>query len=145
MKGYPPLDVVQVGVASIQPFDCGTCPVTLACAIDKGGNGFTFSCCGSTGFDTIDENGEPLLLVIDCTQHHFEKMVGRPTYEDLSSCPLCSGQIMDNILLKLIDRCLWVPTVYAKFPVQTRLDVWRRGYTAACDRARWIEREKKGT
>lgn len=143
MNAYRPLDAMHLGAARVQPVDCGSCPVTLACAINQGGNGMVFACCGSTGFDTLDEAGRPLLLAIDCTRHRFFghddplRPVERPT------CPLCSGKIIDAVLLKLTDPCMWVPTIYAKMSIETRLDAWSRAYPAALERLHALEKRKK--
>lgn len=139
MKGYRPLDAMHLGASKIQRVDCGTCPVTLACAIDRGGTGFTFKCCHSTGFETTNDLGEPLLLLIDCTRHRFE------VYGELPTCPLCDGGIIDDVLLALTEPCEWVPTVHAAVPVETRLDVWRKAYPAAMQRATAIGERKKST
>lgn len=143
MNAYRLLDAMYLGAARVQPVDCGTCPVTLACAIDQGGNGMTFECCGSTGFETLDEAVQPLLLIIDCTRHRFPGHDGPLRPEERPTCPLCSGEIVDAVLLKLTDPCMWVPTIYAKVPVETRLDVWRRAFPAALERSRALEERKK--
>ena len=140
MNAYRFLDAMYRGASWVQPVDCGTCPVTLACAIDQGGNGMTFACCGSTGFETFDAAGKPLLLVIDCTRHRFLGHDDPLHPEGRTMCPLCSGEIIDAVMLKLTDPCMWVPTIYAKVPVETRLDVWCRASLAALERK---ERKKR--
>ena len=138
---YPPLAVIDDPASKIERVDCGTCPVSRACAIEQGGNGFTFSCCGSTGYETFDANGDPLLLLIDCARHRFRGH--RPRHEELPVCPLCDGGIIDDVLNKLTDPCEWVPTVYAKVPVQTRLDVWRSQFPGAFERYKTFSRRKE--
>ena len=139
MKGYRPLDTIHMDPAKIQAVDCGTYPITLACAINQGGNGAAFACCRAIGFDTIDDDGKPLLLIIDCTRHHLE----RTKVDDLHVCPLCDGGIITDVFLRLTDPCVWVPTVYAKVSIETRLDVWRRALPAAQGFVQAIEARKK--
>jgi hypothetical protein len=129
-----------MGSDAIKRVDCGTCPVTLACAIDQGGNGYTFDCCGSTAVEATDDDGMPLLLIIDCGAHHFEK---NEMSREMPECPLCSGEIADNVLLNLTTPCTWVPTVHAKVPVETRFDTWRRALPEAMERARLVAERKK--
>lgn len=143
MTGYRFLDALRLEAARVQPVDCGTCPVTLACAIGQGGTGYVFKCCGSTGVETQGSDGESLLLIIDCARHAFRnphelaKSIGKDT-----TCPLCGGGIMDDVLLKLTAPCAWVPTVHARVPIETRLDVWRRAYPQAMERASAIKARK---
>lgn len=144
MKGYRPLDACHLGAERIQRVDCGTCPVTLACAINKGGNGFVFDCCGSTAVETMDDLGEPLLLLIDCQRHRLERRTPDDAYGQLATCPLCDGGIVDDVLLQLTTSCEWVPTVHSKVPIKTRLDVWRRTCLAALERSRGLARRKSG-
>lgn len=140
MRVHKPLEALRGSSGIIDPVDCGTCPVTIACALERGGNGFTFACCGSTAVEGQDVDGAPLLYMVDCSQHHFET---NDTVKDMPACPLCSGAITDHVLLGLTMPCVWVPTVYARVPVETRLDVWRRTLPTAMERARAIADRKK--
>lgn len=144
MKGYRPLDACYLGAERIQRVDCGTCPVTLACAINKGGNGFVFDCCGSTAVETTSDLGEPLLLLIDCQRHRFERRTPDDVHGQLATCPLCDGGIVDDVLLQLTPPCEWVPTVHSKIPVETRINVWWRAYPAALERRQVLAKRKSG-
>lgn len=101
--------------------DCGACPATMACAVGKGGTGWTFFCCGSTSVDEGD-----VLLILDCQRHQFEI---RPEMLVEQACGLCSGEIMKTGLLEEQTgnsrRIRYVPTRHAKIPLGERLAVWR--------------------
>jgi hypothetical protein len=102
--------------------DCGTCPVTTACAIGQGGNGWKFECCNATA---VEQNG--LLLIMDCGNNHFERLHD----EEEHKCPLCSGQIMEWAERGNAAQYHYVRTVHSLVPVKTRLDVWREGLIKA--------------
>jgi hypothetical protein len=140
MKGYKPLEALRGDAGEILRVDCGTCPVTVACALEKGGNGFTYACCGSTAVEDHDDDGSPLMLMIDCDRHRFET---NDIVRDMPACPLCSGFITDHVLLGLTMPSVWVPTIYARVPIETRLDVWRRSLPSAMERVRAIAERKK--
>jgi len=101
------------------PVDCGTCPVSIACATGTGGNGYRFPCCGVTGVP-VDGN---VLLVIDCERNRFELHAVSTT---LQACPLCTGGIMEVMLLGMGGHNRYVPTVYAKVPLPERLRLWKK-------------------
>lgn len=107
------------------PVTCGACPVSMWCAAEKGGTGWTYDCCGSTSFDqTI---GEPWrsILVIDCGR---QRLGQAPAAKDCRSCPLCSGDIV-AFAVELEDdpstTYEYLPTVHARVPLADRLSLWR--------------------
>jgi hypothetical protein len=97
--------------------NCGTCPVSMACVVSEGGNGWRFRCCGSTGVEV-----QGLLFVMDCNNNQFEvnKDVMRANV-----CPLCTGDIIESAVRGNAERYRYVRTVHAVVPLKTRLDVWR--------------------
>lgn len=116
MTGYHVLPLINGTFdAHVKTVNCGTCPVTMACAVGQGGTGYEFECCRSTG--VVDAEGR--MLAIDCTRHQFE------TRRVLPLCPLCSGSIVDGALRE-VQHAFWVPTIYAKVPVGQRIEAWRR-------------------
>lgn len=139
MTGYKLLPVID-DPRDVRPVDCGTCPVTLACALDRGGNGFTFQCCGATGFLTSDEEGE-VLLMLDCGRHKFEV---NNIVDSMPLCPLCSSVIVETTLEGLGTRSRWVPTVHAKVPWQDRIKAWRVELPRAQERVATRARRKTG-
>ncbi len=98
--------------------DCGTCPVNIACALERGGTGWTFDCCRSTSVDTSEG-----ILIIDCQLHRFEQSA---TARDCKVCPLCSGDLMTVALRDPRNANHYVPTVHAKIPLAERLRLWRK-------------------
>lgn len=139
MKPLRVLDALKLPAGEIQPCDCGTCPVTLACAVEQGGNGYTFACCHATGVE-VEQNGRTTLLMVDCGIHRFEK---NQAVDSTPECPMCSGFAVDIELRELGLPARWVPTVHARVPVQTRLDGWRAALVAAEKRLADHERRKK--
>ena len=103
---------------------CGTCPVNIACAIERGGNGWKFDCCGSSAVESM-ERGVLVVTVIDCRQHHFEQI---QQAKDCKLCPLCTGDIMAVALRD--DRAAvknrYLPTVHAAVSLEERLRLWKK-------------------
>jgi hypothetical protein len=119
--------------------DCGTCPVTTQCAIAQGGNGWKFSCCGSTAVDvTINERR---LLIMDCGNNHFEQNNQTATMR----CPLCSGDIIEWAERGNTSAYHYVRTVHSKVPVKTRLDTWRERLPKAKEKVRKEQARLKGS
>lgn len=104
-----------------EPVDCGTCPVSMSCAVNKGGNGFVFDCCRSAGFEST-EGERRVLYVIDCQKHQFEQS---SLAKDCELCPLCSGGIMEVVLRDASQSNRYVPTIYAKVPLEYRVRLFR--------------------
>lgn len=138
MKGYKPIDTVNLQV--VEPVDCGTCPVSMACAVEQGGNGYTYECCHATGFVAQTEDGGAELLMIDCARHKFES---NSEVADLPSCPLCSGDAVTIELLGLGTQARWLPTVHASVPARTRLAKFRETLPVAQKLYGEIEKRKK--
>lgn len=116
--------------------DCGTCPVSLQCALSDGGNGWRFSCCGATG---VEANGA--LLVMDCQQNTFHQEERAAV---IPQCPLCKGDLVKNHVLGMADHYRYVPTVHAKVPVRTRLALFHEKLPEALALKKRIdERTKK--
>jgi len=136
MRGYRPLDAVKLKV--IETVDCGTCPVTMACAVEKGGNGYTYSCCGSTGFLMERPDGVELLM-IDCGKHNFEQ---NDQVVDMPECPLCSGNALAIELLGLGTPARWLPTVHAQIPASVRLETFRKALPEAEELAARVQKRK---
>lgn len=113
------------------PVDCGTCPVSIACAAGEGGNGFTFNCCRSTA---VEYSG--VLLIIDCQNHAFEQS---EIAKECTCCPLCSGGIMEVVARDLGNTNRYVPTVHAKYSVTDRVQLWRTSLVTARES---IEKER---
>lgn len=120
--------------------DCGSCPVSLQCLSDHGGNGWTFDCCGATGVPvaTLDE-GEVVLL-LDCGAHRFGH---RAIADDLTRCPFCDSDLVTAHVLGMTPSHRYVPTVHAKVDLRARLAAWRAAIPAALDLKRRIEERKK--
>jgi hypothetical protein len=114
------LDVVQQSERKLKEHvvDCGTCPVSMACAISQGGTGWRFQCCGSTSV-SIPGN---TLYIMDCGNNQFE--VNKDEFHR-KVCPLCTGDIIESAVRGNTECYRYVPTVHAKVPLKTRLDVWR--------------------
>jgi hypothetical protein len=129
------LDIVKLKTLPA-PVDCGTCPVNLACAVGKGGNGFVFDCCHATAFEMM-EGEKRRLLVIDCQKHAFEQT---ELAKDCKSCPLCSGDIMEVVLRDVSQNNRYVPTVHAKVPLADRVKLFR---TKLEEAKAILEEEKK--
>ncbi len=123
------MTIAETGKAP-EPVDCGNCPVSMACALGQGGTGWTFNCCRSTSVE-MQEHGKRRLLVIDCQRHTFEQ---NEDAKDCKLCPLCSGDIMDVELRDEIDTHRYVPTVYAKIPVEKRVKKWQEVLPLALER-----------
>lgn len=104
-----------------KPVDCGTCPVSVACAVNQGGNGYVFDCCRSAGFETT-ENDERVLYIIDCQRHQFEQ---GERAKQCTLCPLCSGGIIEVVVRDSSQSNRYVPTVHAKVPLAERVRLWR--------------------
>lgn len=117
--------------------DCGTCPVTMACAINRGGNGHTFDCCGATGV-VVENEDAATLLMIDCGAHKFE----RDDDYDSTQCPLCSSDALKAELLGLGTPARWVPTVHARVAAETRLTAWRTALPEAREYVEGLKRRK---
>ncbi len=98
--------------------DCGTCPVSIACALERGGTGWTYNCCRSTAVEV-----DGTILIIDCQRHRFEQTA---TATACKVCPLCSGDLMTIALRDPEDANQYVPTVHAKIPLAERLRLWRK-------------------
>lgn len=96
------------------PVDCGTCPVSMACAVGAGGTGWTFDCCRSTSVRVGNQ-----VYVLDCQRHSFEQCT---MARECKACPLCSGDVVSEE--DAIYR--YVPTVHARFTPQERLHAWRK-------------------
>lgn len=127
---YKFLDLVEAKKLPT-PVDCGSCPVSLACAVGEGSTGYTFNCCHSTAVEygaEVSEEGIRTLLIIDCQNHGFEQ---NEYASECVSCPMCTGAVMETAHRELTDRHRYVPTVHAKFSVGDRVRVWRKALAAA--------------
>lgn len=131
------LDVIKAKKLP-EPVDCGTCPVSMVCAVGEGGNGYVFDCCRSVGFETT-ENGKRVLYVIDCQNHQFAQT---SLAKECKLCPLCSGGIMEVVLRDIGHSNRYLPTVHAKVPVAERVALFRKAAVAAKARIA-AEREAK--
>jgi hypothetical protein len=117
--------------------DCGTCPVTMACAISKGGNGWKFGCCGATAVEAL---GSDVLFIMDCANNHFEQNNETMTMR----CPLCTGDIVEWAERGNAGKYRYVRTVHSTVPVRTRLDVWRERLPKAKEKIRQEQVRLKG-
>jgi hypothetical protein len=97
--------------------DCGTCPVSMACAVGEGGNGWRFPCCGATSV-ALDEDANENLIV-DCGNNGFDKRYAAATLK----CPLCSGDMTDAILRGNSGKYRYLRTVHSQVPPKQRLQV----------------------
>lgn len=113
---------------------CGTCPISLQCAVQRGGTGWRFTCCQSTGvniggaddiYATALEEGE--VVMVDCARQRFHR---RPDIE-ARTCMLCSGKLASFNVLRGAERTRYLPTAYATVSLETRVDAWRRGQADA--------------
>ena len=109
--------------------DCGTCPVSMACAISRGGNGWKFGCCGAT---SVEVPGSNILLIMDCGNNHFEQNNETMTMR----CPLCTGDIVEWAERGNAERYRYVRTVHSRVPIKTRLDLWRERLPIAQEKIR---------
>lgn len=108
---------------------CGTCPVSMACAVSQGNDGWKFSCCGST---SVEATGTGLLYIMDCANNHFQQ---RNTVTTMS-CPLCAGSIVEWAERGNAERYRYVRTVHSKVPLKTRLALWRKCLPIAQEKIR---------
>jgi hypothetical protein len=101
---------------------CGTCPVSLACIVGQGGNGWKFDCCGATGYIL-----DGLTVAIDCGKNNFEQNADAKTWK---LCPLCSGGIMTVVERAKrdapTDMNRYLLTEHAKVPLVQRLALWKQ-------------------
>jgi len=113
---------------------CGTCPISIQCAVRQGGTGWRFTCCQSTGvnvggdddmFHLGLEEGE--VVIVDCARQQFPR---RPDVEGWA-CMLCSGKFASFGVLRGSERMRYLPTAYAAVSLETRVDAWRRGQADA--------------
>lgn len=137
MKPLKILDLLDLTEKKIGAVDCGSCPVTMSCAISQGGNGWRFSCCGSTAVEV----GGGKLLVMDCGNNHFELKRDEPILQ--TKCPLCSGDMIEWALRGNAEHYRYVRTVHSQVPLKTRLDTWRAHLPIAKERVRKDEARLK--
>jgi hypothetical protein len=119
--------------------DCGTCPVTMACAISQGGNGWKFGCCSSTAVEAGVEGS--LLYIMDCSNNHFEQNNKTAAMR----CPLCTGDIVEWAERGNAGKYRYVRTVHSTVPIKTRLDLWRKRLPIAQEKIRKENLRLKGT
>ena len=100
--------------------DCGTCPISMACAVGEGGSGWRFPCCGTTSV-TVD-GATDQFVVVDCANNGFAS-----TYSNERSmrCPLCSGDVVDGILRGSVGQYRYLRTIHSKVSPKQRLKVLR--------------------
>lgn len=98
--------------------DCGTCPVSIQCALSEGGNGWRFDCCGAAA---VEVHGA-LLLILDCQRNAFPQ---REQALDAVACPLCEGDLVKGHVLEMTDHHRYVPTIHARHPPRVRLALFR--------------------
>ena len=117
--GWPFAALLEVSPAQLDAtrVDCGTCPVSIQCLAGDGGNGWRFDCCGATGVQVADGDGQ-LLLVMDCADNAFK---ARMHDKDLGVCPLCSGDLLKAHVLGMTDHHRYVPTAHAKHSTSVRI------------------------
>jgi hypothetical protein len=139
MRVVRPIDVVTMKLQTIEPVDCGTCPVTVACAIEEGGAGWLYACCGSIGVYS-DIEGVQTMLMVDCGVHKFAR---NEASDKLPKCPLCSGKAIEIALRHVGTPAVWVPTVHARVPAETRVKVMRDALPEAQARAAAAEERKR--
>jgi hypothetical protein len=134
------LDVLTTSEKKIKEgtVDCGTCPVSMACAISAGGNGWKFGCCGSTAVE-VGVDGA-LLYIMDCSNNHFEQNNKTPAMR----CPLCTGDIIEWAERGNAEKYRYVRTVHSTVPVKTRLDLWRKRLLIAQEKIRKETSRLKG-
>ena len=108
--------------------NCGTCPVSMACAVNQGGNGWRFECCGATAVPV-----QGLLFIMDCANNQFEK--NKNAFR-LNICPLCTADIVESAVRGNAENYRYVRTVHAAVPLKTRLDVWRARLPKAQEKVR---------
>jgi hypothetical protein len=129
------LDVIKEPIAKTEAtrVTCGTCPVSMACMIGQGGNGWKFDCCGATGF-VLEGVGT---LAIDCSRNEFEQNKDAKKYRQ---CPLCSGGIMEVVERSSLDggndANRYLLTAHAKVPLEDRVKLWKDTHAAALTRIR---------
>ena len=123
---YPKiLDVLKLTERKLDSntVDCGTCPVSLACAASQGGTGWRFPCCGAAAVETLVDR-QHLVLVLDCANNAFENTRSDAEYSK-SKCPLCTGDLIEWAVRGNTETYRYVRTVHAHVPLKTRLDLWR--------------------
>lgn len=136
------LDVIKEPIAKTEAtrVHCGTCPVSMACMVGQGGNGWKFDCCGSTGF-VFDKT----TLVVDCAKNEFEQAAEAKKFK---LCPLCSGGIMEVIVRSVNEtgdeNNRYLLTEHAKVPLAQRIELWKEKHLAALARIK-DENERKAT
>jgi len=128
MKPLKILALLDLPEKKISAVDCGSCPVTMACAISQGGNGWRFNCCGSTAVEV----GGGKLLILDCGNNQFEQNREAPAMR----CPLCTSDLIEWALRGNAENYRYVRTVHSQVPLKTRLDAWLARLPIAKERIR---------
>lgn len=104
---------------SPEPVTCGTCPISLSCAANVGGTGWTFDCCGSTGVVMADDE----VAIVDCARHGFPK---NSFVRRFTKCTLCSGDVVNlAVRAEAVGReTRYLPTVHARVSLSDRRALW---------------------
>lgn len=97
------------------PVTCGTCPVSMQCAIGRGGTGYTCHRCHATAVQLGLED----VVIIDCTRHRFSTHAATHDASNLP-CEMCTGYVATS------PHRSYVPTVHALVSLGERRAKMRR-------------------
>lgn len=116
------LQLVDAPADGINPVDCPTCPINMSCISGRGGTGWRFDCCGSSGFRLQDGT-----LFVDCGINRFEQ---HDKAKEYPTCPVCNGGIMEVAEAGRrgefqVGNNYYLPTVHARVDLADRLALLR--------------------
>jgi hypothetical protein len=119
MTAWNPQELLKASAKELteSSVDCGTCPVSFACVVGKGGTGWKFNCCNATAYRAGNS-----YMIIDCGINGFaqtEHAAG------VGKCPLCSGEYVDSIIRGMEHNTSYMRTVHSRVPAKIRLSLWK--------------------
>lgn len=138
--GWSVTDLLQAKLNDVELscVDCGTCPVSIQCALSAGSNGWRYACCGATAIEVPGS----LLLILDCQKNTFREECDTEALQ--ACCPLCQGDLVRSHVNGMSDRHRYVPTVHAKLPPRIRLALFKKMLPLALAEKALIDERLKG-
>jgi predicted RNA-binding Zn-ribbon protein involved in translation (DUF1610 family) len=107
--------------------DCGTCPISMRCAAETTVDAWTYDCCGATVVETANRT-----YILDCGNHFF-KGIAKST---VHKCPLCTGDVIEWAERGNGRGNVYLRTLHAQVPAQTRITLWKKRHAAALHKIR---------
>jgi hypothetical protein len=108
----------------IVPVDCGTCPVSMACAVEEQ----TWSAVRCCNLVAIHGHVTGNAILVDCARNKFSTG-NLVNVVDTVKCSLCSGLAVDidknnrDTSDTYLYEITWIPTIYANHDVAKRVEV----------------------